>query len=134
MCFLQPSRPLLLAARQRLIHRCRQRELRGVLGLLCLLIGCQDASLKHLKHPPCYILDEGDSYTSTTSICAYARVHSRVCQKSTSHTSRGLRSGPTFFPWSVKAKFHTKIPSTFYTTHKNSLTPPKMSSVSCVSK
>lgn len=32
------------------IRRCRQRELRGVLGLLFLLIGCQDAAFE-LIHP-----------------------------------------------------------------------------------
>lgn len=29
------------------------------------------------------------------------------------------------FPWSVKAKFHSKFPCTFYTTHKNCRTLPK---------
>lgn len=45
MCFLRPSRPLLLTEREIRILRCRQSELWGVLGLLCLMIGCQDGSL-----------------------------------------------------------------------------------------
>lgn len=127
MCFLPPCGPLLLAARQRLIHACRQRELRGISGPLCLLIECQDASLnwsKLLLH-----FGWGDSRAHTQK---QASICSRTCtlgysRPSICHTRIQIAQQPrtsqrsTFFPWSVKAKFHTKIPSTFYTAHKKCL-------------
>lgn len=41
------------------------------------------------------------------------------------HTAAADLAAVDLFSRSVKAKFHTKIPSTFYTAHKKCLTLPK---------
>lgn len=96
-----------------------------------------------LKHPPVTFL-WGDSHTHTfrntfitTLKHAFANADTVAPMSHTSqirHRERWTLQRPIFFPWRVHSKFHTKIPSTFHTGHKNGLTPPTVSSVTCVLK
>lgn len=71
-----------------------------------------------------------DSHTDTLkytsmSTCTYAVTLSCTQQPPLPELARQLRclQRSAFFPWSVKAKFHTQIPSTFFIRHTKTASP-----------
>lgn len=127
MRFLPPSRALLLTESRRRGVRRRQRELGGVLDLLYLLRSCQGVCFE-LTRPTVTFWVECLKHTHMFSLQMYSY---SLSPSSVTH-SPGRRACADLavadlLPWSVKAKFHTKISCTFHATNKKCPAPPKKS-------